>query len=238
MENESKSNVEEREQQTAQSVETVETPDTPAGGDVEGPRDGEGCESVTVIIVGSTEKICELVARSVKKNLRGVDADIHVVYLGEHGNTLAEVLQGHLPHIHTERILVMVESMFILQPVTLYEIGCLKARRIGKAVTFDTQMPVMMRKSVLQELLPEVIQERPHASVVEEYFRTAYPDVKPIVKDDWTKTDWLLTLVSENPNIGRVRKWTETQRFMHVGDRSWTQEVWELLKELFGEETD
>ena len=83
-ENENKTDAAVEQPENTESVAAVETPDTQSetGTDVAGqdvPRDGEGCESVTVVIIARDEKHGELMARSVKKNLIGVDADIQLV---------------------------------------------------------------------------------------------------------------------------------------------------------------
>ena len=81
---------------TTESVETPETPDTQSETRTEverpadTPTDGEGCEGVTVIIAAIAYGA--LMAQSVKKNLTGVDADIHLVTEENLRDTLVETL--------------------------------------------------------------------------------------------------------------------------------------------------
>lgn len=223
-----------------QSVETADTTDaaTGSGADVEGPagapRDGKGCEGVTVIIIARDARHGELMARSVAHNLIGADADIHMVS-GEHlKESDAETLLEHLPHVMTERIILMTEGMVILNPVTIYEIGCRRGELTEKGVTAgEGRTPKLMHKSVLQQMLPEMLKTYAGFDVALEYDGYARPQVAPVIMRHWDKDNWLLPVISENPPLEALEKWGGTQRFAWISPRSWTETVMEFLEKRF-----
>lgn len=232
----------EEQPQDAQPVAGGETSDAQPepGTTVEGPgdeepRDGQGCEAVTVLIVCQDPEKGALAAQSVKKNLTGVDADIHVVSEENLRNTLPETLLEHLPHCKTERIILMTDGMLILNPVTLGAIACIKAKRVGDVSDYDTGMPAMMMKSVLEQLLPEMIENLPHGSVAAEYFGNAFPTVRPLPVGDWKTDPWLLPVISKNPNVTVLSQMASWKKFIHIGPDSWSDEVVKFLTERFAE---
>lgn len=229
--------------ENTQSVETVETPDTATGGgtDVErpdAPRDGEGCEAVTVIIIASDEKHGELSARSVRQNLVGVDADIHLVTEEHLKDTDVETLLEHLPHVETERIVLMTEGMVILNPVTLHDIAVPKAKYVkianGAVQDYDgVKAPVMYYKSVLQRLLPYMKDEMPHGSIADEYFSRVYPGILPLNVEGWQSEPFVLPIVSSNPPRAALGEYGRWKKFAWISPQSWTDTVVKFLEERF-----
>ena len=226
--------------QGAQPVESIKTPDTPSGAPVEGPgdqkpADGEGCEAVTVVIICLDPDKGALAARSVRKNLVGVDADIHVVSEENLRDTLPATLLEHLPHCQTERIVLMTDGMLLLNPVTLSDIGVVKCVQRGSIRDYDVRVPIMLHKSALEPLLQQLVSEKPYANVANEYFLAVMPEVRPIDITLWLESPWLLPLVSVSPDIAVVGKWAETQKFLFVSDKSWSADVVKFLEERFPE---
>ena len=202
------------------------------------PEDGKGIEAVTVIIIGTDPYRAAIQAASVKKNLKGVDCDVHVVSDEHLRDTPAETLLEHLPHCHTERIVLMTDGMIILNPVTLGDIACIKAKYVGRLgiLDYNQRMPVMMHKSVLEELLPSLIKDMPHADLLNAYFGNVYPEVRPVDPCDWPKSVWLLPLSSDAPDMAAVLKYAETQKFMYISSRSWSDDVAGFVAERFKDE--
>lgn len=233
--------------ENTQSVEAAKTPDAQSetGGDMERPdddtsaeseqpRDGKGCEAVTVVIIAHDEKHGELIARSVMANLRGADADVHLVS-GEHlKETDAETLLAHLPHVETERLIVMTDGMVILNPVTIYEIGCRRGNLTEKGVTVgENRTPKLMHKSVLEKMLPEMIATYANFDVALEYDEYARSQVAPVIMRPWDQDSWLLPVISKNPPLEALQKWAKTQRFAWIAPHSWTDTVVKFLEERF-----
>lgn len=232
----------EQQSENAKSVAAAEAPDTEseAGTDMAGqdvPSDGKGCESVTVVIIASDEKHLVLMVRSVKENLKGVDAEIHGLTGDNLKDTLVETLAEHIPHIQTERIILMTEGMIILNPVMLGDVSVVKAVKAGQYFDFFTKTPVLMHKSALQGLIDALVKaDRLHSDVVNDYFPGILPtNFTPVLIGDWTKDPWLLPVISKDPNIAIVKKYAEWKKFMHVGPDSWSEGMVKFLEERFPE---
>ena len=232
MENENKTTAAPEQPEDTQSVAVAEAPDTQSGTVVEGssdtPADGEGCESVTVIVAETHPdhpEYAKMAAKSVKKNLIGVDA--MVVIMGyEPQMPMSQALLRMLEMVNTERIILMTDGMFILNPVTIHNIGVRKSPA--------TNMPVLMYKSVLEPLLKEMAADIPYADVAETYAE-ASTEVAPIIVGDWKIDPWLLPLISKNPSIEAVGKFAKWKMFMHVGPESWSDDLLKFLEERFPE---
>lgn len=236
MENENKNPEFNAEQpEGAAAVESTKAPDTESetGNDTQGPADtpgdDKGCEAVTVVIIARNEQYAELMARSVKKNLIGANVDIHVVSGANLCNTDVATLLQHLPHVETERIILMTDGMIVLNPVTIYEVG------VHKTGTMAEMLPSLMHKSVLEELLPEMQEYRPYANIAATYLAAVLPDVNPVTLRKWSEESWLLPLTSKNPPIQAIEQWAKTQCFMYVSPDSWTPDVVAFLNDRFSE---
>lgn len=213
-------------QQDAQPVETVETPDTDT------PEDGEGCESVTVIIVhAGSDKQLELVKSSVERNLREVDAEIVVLQLPAE-STIEKVLSEKLPEIKTERIVLMDDQMIILNPVTLADIAVIKA---DAKQNYSPNMPCMMRKSVLLRFIPWKEKELPYATLVNTYFVYIEHAIRPIPVGGWKDDPWVLPVVSVNPSRQSLEKYGEWKKFMYVNPQSWSEELVTFIEDHLNE---
>ena len=224
---------------TTESVETPETPDTQSETRTEverpadTPTDGEGCEGVTVIIAAIAYGA--LMAQSVKKNLTGVDADIHLVTEENLRDTLVETLTEHMPHVKTERIILMTDGMMILNPVTLGDIACVKAKKVGEVLNFSTNTPVLMHKSALSALLSEAAESGlDHIDVIDSYFKgTLHEGFSPVILGEWKSDPWLLPAVTKNPSIEAVGKYAKWKKFMHISPDSWSDDLVKYLEDRF-----
>ena len=223
--------------ETAQPVENVEASDTGTapGGQLERPdepRDGEGCEAVTVCVVQTSQedqKPLELCLRSLEKNLREADAKVEVLVVAD-GTTLEEVLRERLDAIGTERIVLMTDRMAILNPVTLADIAVVKADARRR---FSPGMPAMMRKSVLLRFLGWKQDNLPYMSLVDAYMANVEKDIRPLPVGDWTTDPWVLPVVSGNPSEKVLREYAAFKRFLCVRSEVYPQSVKHFLEERF-----
>ena len=240
-ENESKKAEAPQEQpESTQPVESAAAVDTTAeaGADVDRPEDtpadGKGFEGVTVVIIETNEQHALIAAESVKKNLKGVDCLVVRLALGE--LTLPQALLRFINEASSaERLVLMTDQMLLLNPVTLADIAVIKGKHKGEVVDYEQRVPVMLHRSVLQDFLPEMMAEYPHGNLVSLYFEAVHGDIRPIDPGEWNKSCWLLPIISKNPPIDVVAKWTETQKFLYVSQQSWSDDLVKFLDERFGE---
>ena len=204
----------------------IDAPDatSDAGTSLDGPpSDGEGCESVTVLIVINNQVYGSLMAASVRQNLYGADADVQIAV---QKGTLIETVLNHLPDVQTERIILMTEGMFILNPVTICDIGVWK-------MPMD-RMPMLYHKSVLTEVLTYLKRNYPYADIADSYHDlTRNYDILPLPAGDWHTEPWLLPVVSNDPSIEVLSKYAQWKKFMHVSPRSWSPSLITHLKRRF-----
>lgn len=198
------------------------------------PRDGEGCEAVTVVIIARNGQRGALAARSVRQNLLGVDADIQVLTGSALKPTDAETLLEYLPHVETERIILMTDGMIILNPVTIYEIGCRRGELTAKGITAgECRTPKLMHRSVLEKMLPAMIRNFAAFDILLEYDQYARPSVAPVAMRPWNEDNWLLPVVSKKPSAKALAEWGKTQHFALIYDHAWTEDVVRFLEERF-----
>lgn len=240
-ENENKNTETPQEQpEGTQSVETVAAADanTGAGTDVDRPEDtpadGEGFEGVTVVIIETNEQHALLAAKSVKKNLRGVDCLAVRLELGE--LSLPEVLLRFINEASSAgRIVLMTDGMLLLNPVTLADIAVIKGRGGDGIWNYEQRTPVMLHRSVLEDFLSRMIDRYPQDNLINLYFGSIHGDIYPVDTTKWNESCWLLPVVSKYPPIDVVKKWAETQKFLYVSEQSWSDDLVKFLEDRFGE---
>lgn len=236
------------------TVAAVETPDAPADTGTEvarpsvgqsvpdgspvdtPPADGEGCESVTVIVAETQArhpKRALLAARSVRQNLIGADALVLIMGYNEQ-MSMAQSLLRMLEVVGTERVVLMTDEMVLLNPTTLYELGCRRGELTEKGVTVgECRTPKLMHKSVLLKMLPEMIATYALFNPLLEYDEYARPQVMPVIMRPWNQDNWLLPIVTDNPPVEALHKWAKTQRFLFVSRPEWPRSVVKFLEERF-----
>ena len=207
--------------------------------------DGPGTEFMNVIILTdlsdkSSAERASLAEKTVCKNLVGAHGEIIVM---DRKN-----LKSELPGIASERIILMDDRMFILNPVTPAEIATVKAIRVseneGEHLERFTGMPIVVYKSVLLNLLEQGIEcsMLTVEDIAEVYFNHAYPvsSISPIivVRDGkntsrWSEEPWLLPVVSDKPNVKSLEKYAATQRFLFIRRTPAPQTVVEWLSRKF-----
>jgi len=239
--NESKNPATEEQAANVQSVEsTVENPvDIPDAGEAvarpgdDDTDDGEGFEAVTVVIVSQDPDTGGLAAESIKANLYGANADIHLVTGENLRETLAKTLIEHLPHVKTERIVLMTDGMVVLSPITLGDISCIKAMQGKQGLTYNTRTPLLLHKSVFADVLNAIEVSGDPLDPIDTYFKSILPDnFYPVMLKDWREDPWLLPVISKNPPIAEVRKWAAVRKFGHISSQSWSAEIKAFIEEM------
>lgn len=201
--------------------EAVREPDMAAN---EQPSDKSGAEAVSVIILTADAdgNHASLSRRSVEANLIGVDVEGGFV---ANCKPLAELLADILPQLTCERVVLMTDSMFIANPVTLGDVACTK-KPYG-------HMPFMIHRSALLQLLEQLGSDAPTTleDLHEAYVASVMPeDFSPITLGEWRTDPWLLPIVSVNPNPVALRSLLPQKKFVWVSDQSWTGDVESALR--------
>ena len=259
-------------QQPAQTEESA--PD--AGGEIAAADDGPIDENqdptfvpVTVLVVATSAANNYLLLRhclrSLQKNLRGVDAQVKVVgaerpdwldcesWLSDAAgefNHLNELVARALPHVETNRVILMTDRMLLARPVTLADIALLKALPEGNDLptlkvlaeqtkddprwlwNYLTHMPLYaFRKPLMAVLrfLTEIGHEDLHLPTV--YNNLLYSDMLPTLLD-WRTDSWLLPVVSAHPSMERMKSFLVKKKFIWISPNSEGAEVVALLKFL------
>ena len=139
--------------------------------------------------------------------------------------------------VEEERIVIMSDRMSLLRPVTLADIALLKAE-VGangnqtvlllrdwqgskvKVHNYRTNMPAMFFKSALIPVLDFVMNSKGVADfdLPTAYFNLIYSELMPVLLE-WTTDSWLLPIISENPDMERVRTYWMKKKFVYFSDR-------------------
>ena len=264
------------ENETVQQPAKAEEPAEAAAGEIDPADDGPIDENqdptfvpVTVLVVATSAANNYLLLRhclrSLQKNLRGVDAQVKVVgaerpdwldcesWLSDAAgefNHLNELVARALPHVETNRVILMTDRMLLARPVTLADIALLKAQPEGNDLptlkvlaeqtkddprwlwNYLTNMPLYaFRKPLMAVLrfLTEIGHEDLHLPTV--YNNLLFSDLQPTLLD-WATDGWLLPVVSAHPSMERMKAFLVKKKFIWISPNSEGAEVVALLKFL------
>ena len=204
--------------------------------------------------------------RSLAKNLCGVDATVKVVgkvkpsWLDaesfiECSDTTNRRVALAVEQAETERIVLMTDRMHLIRPVLLSDIAVLKADEKPTDTTkmlpnevlhlpgkkfynFDVQMPVMMLRSPLRDLLEYTEKKfNPGYDIPTVYFNLIYPDFLPIIVN-WPSDGWVLPVVSSNPDQKKVEKFLKTKKFIYFFESAEGDAIVSTMKFLTPDPTE
>lgn len=238
----------------------VEQPQPP----IEEIEDDPTAVKLTILIVctqigGELLRYC---LRSLQ-NLRGIDADIKVVgtdkpawlphemfiFVESAGSIpYAEMINGALSS-EWNRVVLMTDRIFILNPVTFADIAINKALperpdknnnavRILKALDFDgriedycTQTPLYAFRSQLQEVLIAMTGTKiPTTDIATVYCNLMYRDVKPLYLN-WRNDPWIIPIVTEKPSKSVVMDYVKRKKFLYM--QRCNEHLLDILATLF-----
>lgn len=224
-------------------------------------------EPVTVVVMltspGNDALMLRHCVRSLAKNLRGVDATVLVVgkvkpsWLDaesfiECSDTTSRRVALAVEQAETERIVLMTDRMHLIRPVLLSEIAVLKADEKPTDTTkmlsevlpgkkfynFDVQMPVMMLRSPLKDLLEYAEKKfKPGYDIPTVYFNLVFPDFLPIIVN-WSSDGWVLPVVSANPDQKKVEKFLATKKFIYFYESAEGERIVSTMKFLTPDPTE
>lgn len=204
--------------------------------------------------------------RSLAKNLCGVNATVKVVgkvkpsWLDaesfiECSDTTNRRVALAVEQAETERIVLMTDRMHLIRPVLLSDIAVLKAdekptdttkmlpnevlpKHGKKFYNFDVQMPVMMLRTPLRDLLEYTEKKfNPGYDIPTVYFNLIYSDFLPIIVN-WSSDGWVLPVVSANPDQKKVEKFLATKKFIYFFESAEGERIVSTMKFLTPDPTE
>ena len=222
---------------------------------------------VTVVVLltspGNDALMLRHCLRSLAKNLCGVDATVKVVgkvkpsWLDaesfiECSDTTNRRVALAVEQAETERIVLMTDRMHLIRPVLLSDIAVLKADEKPTDTTkmldevlpgkkfynFDVQMPVMMLRTPLKEILEYAEKElKPGFDIPTVYFNLLYQGFRPIIVN-WSSDGWVLPVVSANPDPKKVEKFLETNKMIYFFESAEGERIVSTMKFLTPDPTE
>lgn len=222
---------------------------------------------VTVVVLltspGNDALMLRHCLRSLAKNLCGVDATVKVVgkvkpsWLDaesfiECSDTTNRRVALAVEQAETERIVLMTDRMHLIRPVLLSDIAVLKADEKPTDTTkmldevlpgkkfynFDVQMPVMMLRTPLKEILEYAEKElKPGFDIPTVYFNLLYQGFRPIIVN-WSSDGWVLPVVSANPDPKKVEKFLETKKMIYFFESAEGERIVSTMKFLTPDPTE
>lgn len=223
---------------------------------------------VTVVVMltspGNDALMLRHCLRSLAKNLCGVDATVKVVgkvkpsWLDaesfiECSDTTNHRVALAVEQAETERIVLMTDRMHLIRPVLLSDIAVLKADEKPTDTTkmlaevnlpgtkfynFDVQMPVMMLRSPLKDLLEYAEKNfKPGFDIPTVYFNLIYQGFRPIIVN-WSSDGWVLPVVSANPDQKKVEKFLATKKFIYFFESAEGERIVSTMKFLTPDPTE
>lgn len=222
---------------------------------------------VTVVVMltspGNDALMLRHCLRSLAKNLCGVDATVKVVgkvkpsWLDaesfiECSDTTNRRVALAVEQAETERIVLMTDRMHLIRPVLLTDIAVLKADEKPTDTTkmldevmseqkfynFDVQMPVMMLRTPLKDLLEYAEKNfKPGFDIPTVYFNLVYSTFRPIIVN-WPSDGWVLPVVSSNPDQKKVEKFLKTKKFIYFFESAEGERIVSTMKFLTPDPTE
>lgn len=222
---------------------------------------------VTVVVLltspGNDALMLRHCLRSLAKNLCGVDATVKVVgkvkpsWLDaesfiECSDTTNRRVALAVEQAETERIVLLTDRMHLIRPVLLADIAVLKADEKPTDTTkmldevmseqkfynFDVQMPVMMLRTPLKELLEYAEKNfNPGFDIPTVYFNLLFHTFRPIIVN-WPSDGWVLPVVSSNPDQKKVEKFLKTKKFIYFFESAEGDAIVSTMKFLTPDPTE
>lgn len=222
---------------------------------------------VTVVVLltspGNDALMLRHCLRSLAKNLCGVDATVKVVgkvkpsWLDaesfiECSDTTNRRVALAVEQAETERIVLLTDRMHLIRPVLLADIAVLKADEKPTDTTkmldevmseqkfynFNVQMPVMMLRTPLKELLEYAEKNfMPGFDIPTVYFNLLFHTFRPIIVN-WASDGWVLPVVSSNPDQKKVEKFLKTKKFIYFFESAEGDAIVSTMKFLTPDPTE
>lgn len=115
-------------------------------------------------------------------------------------------------------------------------IALLEAAKLP-TLNFETHLPVEFEKEKIVQLFEEFAQLQEGGYLFSSvYFNRFFPDWKPILLD-WTKDNWMLRVVSSNPDPALFRKFVNMSKFLNNSENGYSPFIEKYLETKFPEKS-
>lgn len=217
--------------------------------------------TVLVVCTELDSKLLRYALRSLA-NLRGIDAEIKVTgtekpdwlphedFIFVEGNTyMLTTIFNALQQIKSERVVLMTDHTFIVNPVSFADIAINKALperpsekesavKILNALDFDnrienyrTHTPLYVFKSQLVEVLSAMVSTNIRTDdFATVYCNLMYRDIKPLYLS-WRNDQWVIPVISQNPNKKDVLAYAKKKKFLYM--QQCNEHLLDILATLF-----
>lgn len=218
--------------------------------------------TVLVVCTQLDSKLLRYALRSLQ-NLRGIDAVVKVTgtekpswlahedfIFVDNATNMFDTISGALKQIESERVVLMTDHNFILNPVSLADIAINKANPEppkdksiavkflkevydynGRIEDYATSAPLYAYKTPLISIL-EAMEKKD--IIVEDiatvYCNLMYRDVKPLYLN-WRNDPWILPVVTEKPSKSVVMDYVKRKKFLYM--QRCNEHLLDILATLF-----
>lgn len=261
------------ENETVQQPAKAEEPAEAAAGEIDPADDGPIDEHadptlvpVMVLVVSISPAndflLLRHCLRSLRKNLRGVKAEVKVIgserpswidcdtWLGTVKGDLNACIITAAISVKTERVIIMTDRMQLARPVSLADIALLKALPEGsnnKTVewlygrqgttkhqvwNYDTHMPLYVFRTQLNHVVGFMAEENAFTEDLPTVYNNLLYPDLQPTLLDWATDGWLLPVVSAHPSMERMKAFLVKKKFIWISPNSEGAEVVALLKFL------
>lgn len=163
-------------------------------------------EDFKVVVIGDKEDWFSPELVHVPSSLSSVDTD-SIIDDAFQKTTLVEYL--------SEGFILMMPDTFLLNPLCLSHMSIPKA---SESFKYDTGLPFMVNvKNVIRYLI-----EMPDEPLTMELCQKCSTHGRPVVVD-WRKNEWLLPVVSANPNPDKFADLADKRFFMRFSKEGWSE---------------
>lgn len=236
----------ENEQVDKASTETIEA--TEVGVITNDKIIDETLDKVSIIILSKHKEHDSLCLRQCLrslKNIQNIDAQILVVgdekpawldesaFIKYDNASELEMIKAGIAASTENKIIIMLDNMFIINKITLADIAVIKAHAKDGGFDYATNTPCMIRKNIAEL----VFNKMDGLNFIQEYFVLAKLTSMPIILN-WQKDSWLLPVVSDNPSDTVMHNLLKSNKFMFYKNGCSSDQLAAIINELFPTTSD
>ena len=125
----------------------------------------------------------------------------------------------------SDGFILMMPDIFLLNPLSVPHIAIPK---VSESFKFDTGLPFMVDTRLVTQLMTAMVDE----TLTMEACQKCSAHGRPVVVD-WRKNEWLLPVVSANPNPAKFEELVDKRFFMRYSKEGWSGFLQDKLKVMY-----